>query len=238
MVKQLLLRDRVIFYELTRKNVKNINLRIKPDLTISVSANPRVKQEFIENFMISKSEWIEKTLQRLEERRNVHQRELQIIDGDTIRLLGTNYTVRILSSKTNKVSLEDNNCICINATDTDHRDKLKSLWNKWFEAYIRETFLDIVHEVYPLFAKYQIPNPEIKLRNMKTRWGTCAYHKGIITLNKKLIHMPIECIEYVVMHEFTHFIHPNHGKEFYRMLSTIMPDYKERKKLLEEQAVL
>ncbi len=237
MINQLRLGDRIIFYHLTRKNVKNINLRICSDLTIRVSAHPYVKQEHIENFIISKLEWIEKTLRHFEERSNVCQRELKIIDGATIRLMGIDVTLRIISSKIDKVSMDDT-CIYIYTTDTDHKDMIEYLWNKWFEAYIKENLLYIVNEMYPLFVKYHIPNPDIKLRNMKTRWGTCAYRKGLITLNKKLIHMPVECIEYVVVHELAHFIHPNHGEEFYRMLSIIMPDYKERKKLLKEQAVL
>ena len=69
---------------------------------------------------------------------------------------------------------------------------------------------------------------------MTSRWGSCQTVKGIITLNSKLIEKPLRCIEYVVLHEFAHFIHPNHSKEFYDFVASLMPDWKERKIELEK----
>ena len=60
--------------------------------------------------------------------------------------------------------------------------------------------------------------------------------KGIITLNKRLLEAPRYCIEYVVMHEFCHFIHPDHSKHFYAFLTMLMPDWKERKRILDQSA--
>ncbi|MEG2396279.1 MAG: M48 family metallopeptidase, partial [Oscillospiraceae bacterium] len=79
---------------------------------------------------------------------------------------------------------------------------------------------------------YKIPNVIIKIRKMKSRWGSCQPKTGIVTLNSQLINAPIGCIEYVVLHELCHFVQPNHSKDFYSLVSAIMPDYKERKKLL------
>ena len=72
--------------------------------------------------------------------------------------------------------------------------------------------------------------------NMETRWGSCLVKKGIITLNKRLLEAPRNCIEYVVMHELCHFIYPNHSKQFYSFLTTLMPDWKERKQFLDNTA--
>jgi len=73
---------------------------------------------------------------------------------------------------------------------------------------------------------------------MISRWGSCQPKRGIITLNKRLIETPRICIEYVVMHEFIHFLHPNHSKMFYDLLSTLMPDWRERKNTLEDEYTL
>jgi predicted metal-dependent hydrolase len=73
---------------------------------------------------------------------------------------------------------------------------------------------------------------------MSTESSFLLVKKGIITLNKRLLEAPRNCIEYVVMHEFCHFIHPNHSKHFYGFLSMLMPDWKERKKLLENHTTL
>ena len=91
-------------------------------------------------------------------------------------------------------------------------------------------------ELYPLFKKYGIEKPALRIRDMETRWGSCLAKKGIVTLNKRLLEAPRNCIEYVVMHELCHFMHPNHSKYFYAFLSMLMPDWKERKQFLDKTA--
>jgi len=65
-------------------------------------------------------------------------------------------------------------------------------------------------------------------------WGSCQPEKGVITLNSKLIAAPRNCIEYVVLHEFVHFIYSSHSKQFYEFVAMLMPDWKERKSELEK----
>jgi hypothetical protein len=90
-------------------------------------------------------------------------------------------------------------------------------------------FDELIKETYARFQKYGVPYPQLKIRNMTSRWGSCQPQKGIITLNRQLLKYPRECIEYVVVHEFTHFIHPNHSKQFWDFVTMMMPDWKERK---------
>ena len=78
--------------------------------------------------------------------------------------------------------------------------------------------------------------PALRIRSMETRWGSCLAQKGIITLNKRLLEAPRHCIEYVVMHELCHFLHPDHSKRFYAFLTTLMPDWRERKSILDQNA--
>ena len=69
---------------------------------------------------------------------------------------------------------------------------------------------------------------------MKSRWGSCNPGKRVITLNKRLLSYPPEALEYVVLHEYVHFLHPNHQKGFYELLGRLMPDYAQRRALLKE----
>lgn len=225
--------NRKITYELTRKNVKNINVRIKSDMTISVSANSRVSKRHIEEFLISKADWIEKTIKRFEDREKNQHKEIVFANGEKVRLLGKDLIIKIIPSKTNQISF-DEEYLYLFINNPKDEDRIRILWSKWFETFIKDTFSHIVKRIYPIFIQYNIKMPKLKLRTMKTRWGTCAVHTGTITLNKMLIYKPIECIEYVVTHEFTHFIHPNHGKEFYNTLESVMPDHKMRRKMLEK----
>jgi predicted metal-dependent hydrolase len=71
------------------------------------------------------------------------------------------------------------------------------------------------------------PVTKIRIKKMKTRWGSCNYKKGYINLNIELMKKDIKFIEYVVLHELTHLIHPNHSKEFYNFIENIMPNFRE-----------
>ena len=108
---------------------------------------------------------------------------------------------------------------------------------RYLDEQCQTIFDEIISETYPVFQKYGVPMPALRIRNMETRWGSCLAKKEIITLNKRLLEAPRNCIEYVVMHEFCHFVHPNHSKHFYGFLATLMPDWRERKKTLDKSAV-
>ena len=90
----------------------------------------------------------------------------------------------------------------------------------------------ICREIYPLFKGYGVPWPKITVRDMTSCWGSCRPARAAITLNSRLIGQPRDSIEYVVLHEFAHFIHPNHSKDFYALVSELMPDWRERKEKL------
>ncbi len=178
MVDRIDLNNVTVCYELQYKKVKNINLRIKPDGTIHISANKRVPQKIIEEFLVSKADFI---LNTLEKYKNTSYEE--------------------------KVQYFEENEIC-------------------------EFIISLCKKVYPCFEKRGVKYPEIKFRKMVSQWGNCRRENGILTFNKNLMYAPPECIEYVVLHEFTHFLQPNHSRLFYDELSVVCPDWKNcRKKL-------
>ena len=107
---------------------------------------------------------------------------------------------------------------------------------RYLDEQCRSIFGEIILETYPVFQKYGVPMPKLRIRNMETRWGSCLAKKGVVTLNKRLLEAPRNCIEYVVMHEFCHFVHPNHSKQFYAFLTMLMPDWKQRKEALDKSA--
>ena len=79
--------------------------------------------------------------------------------------------------------------------------------------------------------------PTIKIKTMKSMWGNCNYVKKIITLNLFLAKTPISCIDYVIVHELAHLVHHNHSKEFHALMSTLLPDWKTRKKMLNNYSL-
>lgn len=167
-------------YELTRKRIKNLNLRIRADGSVAVSVPYGTPQSEVDRFVASRAGWILR-----------HQAAAQ-----------------------QKVQLP--------AKPLPPKEDCMAL------------FLPICEAVYPLFERVlEGQMPQITLRSMKSRWGSCHPQKKKITLAQQLALMPKEAVEYVIVHEFCHFVHPNHSAAFWALVGSILPDYKARKALLK-----
>lgn len=233
MIKEIVLNGKRIEYDLQRKDVKNINLRIKADRTIFLSANPRVSEEVIEEFIESKFEYILKALAHYEELAKYAPKPKQYVDGESFRILGHDRRLKVIEGKKNKVEY-DESYIMLTVKKPDDFTQKKKLMDKWLTSICKDTIQSLCDAIYPKFQKYGVAYPTIRYRNMVSRWGSCQPKRGILTFNYALVEAPISCIEYVVVHEFTHFLHPNHSKKFYQQLAMFMPDWEERKKILEK----
>ena len=97
---------------------------------------------------------------------------------------------------------------------------------------------DVVDRFYPIIEVFGVARPAVALRKMKTLWGSCSVNKGKVTFNRELTKAKPEMIEYIVLHELVHFLQPDHSKSFYDIMSTYMPDWKERKKALNRDVTL
>ncbi len=232
---KVILSGQEVEYVLTRKRVKNINLRIKSDATISVSAPFSVDLSQIENFMVSKSNYILTHIRRFQSMQTNISKNKEYIDGESFYLLGKNIRLKILQDTQEHV-WTDGVFLYLKIQDTNNKKRKQLLVENFFSKQREEVFQEIIDTIYPVFSKYGIAYPNIKMRTMKTRWGSCIPSKQQITLNTTLIETPRVCIEYVVLHEFSHFIHPNHSKAFYDFVAMLMPDWKERKECLEKFA--
>lgn len=226
--------ERTLTYLLTRKSVKNVNLRIKSDGQILVSAHRGVPLSFINAFIRRKQEYIFAVLDKYaEKQKKSEQSPRQYINGDPYYIWGKVKLLKVEKSKLEAVAI-DGEFISLKVKDPENFRHKELMFKRWQKEYQRKIFEEICRETYKSFVQYGISYPEIKIRTMTSRWGSCQPGKAIITLNSKLVELPIECIEYVALHEFAHFIHPNHSKQFWELITRLMPDWKERRKKLEE----
>lgn len=103
---------------------------------------------------------------------------------------------------------------------------------KWLLKKCRVLFLERLNFYWNQMEE-DIPYPKLKLRKMKTRWGVCNKKNTSVTLNTELIHYDICCLDYVVIHELSHFIHFNHSKDFWNLVGKYCNNYKEIRKILK-----
>ena len=224
-------KEKELEYLLIRKSVKNLNMRVKPEGIIVVSANPLVSAKYVDRFVLSHEEMLIKALDKYEKIRRNMSKPLQYESGEKVIFLGKPYHLLLEASRVEGVDIFGD-FLNLRVKDITDFARKERVMKKWFAKMQKEIFVQICDEVYLLFQPYGVPYPMIKTRAMKSRWGSCQPTKGIITLNAKMIAAPREAIEYVVLHEFAHFIHPNHSKDFYALVESFMPDWKKRKAML------
>lgn len=212
-----------ITYTLVTKQVKNINMRISSKGEVVVSANPFVPMDKIDDFVSSKVSWIVKHQKSMQERS-----QKSMIDDKHIILFGNSLKIRKTTGKYNHVSY-DKDTLYVQCREQADPEKVI---RQFLDKLCRDVFLDIATLTFRSLSDYHLEFPDVKIRDMKSRWGSCTPAKNSITLNRKLIHYPSEFIEYVVLHEFVHFIQPNHSKAFYNIIENYMPDYKTRMEMV------
>ena len=222
-------------YSLERKNVKNLNLHVRKDGSVYVSANMTVPEEKIDAFLISKGSFIRNAQNKFKEQEQYKALPKQYVSGETFYVQGRALRLKVTQATRDKI-YSDGVYLFLDVKDQQDATKKERMVKRFLDKQCKAVFGEIVEELYPVFQKYGVAPPILRIRNMDTRWGSCLPGKGIITLNKRLLEAPRNCIEYVVMHEFCHFIHPNHSKHFYDFLAMLMPDWKERKKVLDSNA--
>lgn len=223
----------IITFILIRKNVKNINLRVKVTGEIIVTANPRVEEEYIIDFLKRKMPWIIGHREKFKERREAIQKEKDRTFEDGIWYLGKIYKVRAVKSEKEYVKRGKDE-IYVFLKDKDNERRVNILLNKWYRERCIEIFTSIYGIMFKKFGSYMIPHVDIKVRKMKSRWGSCNPVKKRVTLNSELMKTPMECIEFVIAHELAHLVEANHSKAFYEVLTRVMPDWKERKEILNK----
>lgn len=228
--------ERTIEFELIRKNVKNINLNVKPDMRIIVSTNSKVPLDYILKFVKEKAPWIVKNVGYFKDVQPEQISVKEYVSGESYKYLGKQYRLKVEECEEESVKYYQG-FIELKVKDRNDHLRKQKLVSEWFREKSVLSFQDSLKRVYPLIEKYGIKKPEIQIRTMKARWGSCIKDKNIIMLNFELIKAPKFCIDYVMLHELAHFKYRNHDGDFYNFMTMLMPDWKQRKEILDEEVV-
>lgn len=229
--------NQTIEFSVERKNVKNVNLNIKPDMTVEVTAHEQVPLNFIYDFVKGKSSWISKHVKKFETVQPFMQSEREYVSGEAFRYLGKQYRLRVQETDEKELVKYFRGFIYLYAKDPHNYKRKAKLVEEWYREKAIKTFQNSLDKHYPLLQKYGVEKPSIDLRTMKARWGSALLDTNTILLNTELIKAPRHCIDYVVVHELIHFKYNDHSESFYKMLYSLMPDWEKRKAILDEEIV-
>lgn len=217
-----------IAIEVQRKRIKNMHLHVKPDGRVFVTAPVSMPEVDIERFARTNIEWIKNAIQKYSERPKTPERRYE--SGETVFILGREYELVFLPGNGNAFSIMDNKAVLTMRPDSTSEQRIE---------YMRGVFREMLEkQITELFPKWEritgLKAKEWHIKYMKTRWGTCNPSAKRIWLSLQLAqHSPI-CIEYVILHELTHFRVHNHGADFKAEMDKYMPRWREIKRELNK----
>lgn len=226
-----------ITIELQRKRVKNINLRIRADGTVHVSAPLRTPQATVEAFVRSKADWIRDRVQLRQEQAEEAPRRwadgeqvfvwgepapLVLTEAASVRSEGVRLTDgKLFVAVANRYSGEGDDAVA-------HRERLVE---RWQAAQVRDAALPLLEQHG---KRMGVQAGSLRLRRMKSRWGSCNVRTGAITLNSELARFPHQCLEQVVVHELCHLLEPSHNARFHALMDRYYPAWPEARRLLRQ----
>lgn len=219
-----------ITIDIQNENIKNMHLAVlPPDGKVRVSAPIHLSDESIAMFVRTKLGWIKKQQEKFA--LQPRQSEREFISGETLYVFGKQYFLRVMYSyKGNSLVLNGNEAVLTVRKESTARQR-EAFVNEWYRDLLKEKisiYLPKWEQITGLYCD------SWQTKYMTTRWGTCNTNTRKIWFNLQLAKKPIECLEYVILHELAHLKVKNHGKDFIAILDMYMPYWRETKKLLND----
>ena len=212
--------------KIVRKDVKNITLKVRPSGEAILTAPKTASDEHIKFIMQKRAKWI---AQKRAFFASFKTPKKEYVSGEDFKYLGRSYRLKVVQSTEERVKLQ-RSYLELFVKDKNDLERKRNLVYEWYNKKAMLYFFNILQE-FNKIVKQDIKS--VKIRQMKTRWGSCNPYKSYINLNIELIKKPRACIEYVVFHELVHLLYHDHSKKFYDYLTLYMPDWQKRKEILE-----
>lgn len=208
--------------EITKKRVKNVSIRVSESGNVFLTVPYGISEEKAYDFFKSKIEWIKRAVGKAE-----NYRKTEFTDGGELFVFGRKIRLEVFKGSREQVALNDETLTVI----VKNEERVKTVAIKYLEKSLEEVLVGY-------FQKWEgitgLKSSEVKIRKMKSLWGSCTPRTMAIRMSFYLVSMPVECIEYVVLHELIHIRYPNHQQGFKGALSKYMPDWKTRRRYLKE----
>lgn len=206
-----------------RKNIKNLHLGVyPPNGRVRVSAPLRVDDDIVKLAVISRLKWIRQ--KQAEFQQQPRQSQRQFVTGESHYFEGRRYRLDVTErDKPPSVRLLNNTRIALAIRPGTNRDKRETIMNNWYRCQLRARLPKLLEKWEPKVGERVA---EVRIRKMKTYWGTCNLQARRIWLNLELIKKPASCLEYILVHEMAHLIERHHNDRFRDLMDELMPQWR------------
>lgn len=226
--------DTTIEYDLDYTPRKTLAISVEPNLRVRVVAPTGADPAAIAAKVRRRAPWILRQRRELE-RYLPAPAPRQYLSGETHRYLGRQYRLKVEEGQPEGVRLTRGRLSIVTAERGD-ATRVRHLLDEWYMAQARRVFAERLAAMLPRFYDVGVTEaPPLVVKQLEARWGSCAT-SGTITLNVRLVQMTKPHIDYVVAHELCHLVEHNHSSRFYRLLDRVLPDWRERRRSLNDLA--
>ena len=182
--------------------------------------------------MLKRAGWILRQQRQFKEYPTATALPRRYVSGEAYRYLGRQYRLKVVENAVERVILS-RGYLTVGVHHPADKHQIAQLIENWYRRHANHVFNDRLSVCYPRVELLGIPFPDLAVRAMKSRWGSCSA-AGRITLNVKLIQVPRNLIDYVILHELCHLKEHNHRPTFYNLLDRVLPDWRERRQRLNK----
>ncbi|MEY8333581.1 SprT family zinc-dependent metalloprotease [Lachnospiraceae bacterium 47-T17] len=217
-----------ITISVTKKSIKNMYLRVSPpDGRVRITAPSTVSDDAIRRFAVSRISWIKKQKEYFEAQSG--QGVCQYVTGEYVYLWGKGYRLDVRHSDAGTDAFIEGEHLILQVSRESTPPRRAHVLNEWYRKEMKQAVPDILKKCEGIVG---VQAGEWRIKNMRTRWGTCNIQKKRIWLNLQLAKRPPECLEYVIIHELVHLLERNHNAKFYEYMDSFCPDWRERRQRL------
>lgn len=214
--------------EIRWKSVKGVNISISWDGRVKVTAPENLDEGTIGKVLQRRAQWIESKLKEIRRRIDSHPMPTLFASGETVWVLGMPMTLEVQEGK-GRVRMKGGKLVV--QVERVEREVVRAALVAWLTGLAQKVLVEKVKKFSRVIGAKPI---KIEVRDWKRKWGLCRTDRGILRFNWRLVQLPEDLIDYIVVHELVHLKHAGHGKEFWDCMSKILPDYRKRKERLKE----
>jgi predicted metal-dependent hydrolase len=213
-----------IEFELVHSNRETLAIHVYPDASVVIDAPLESPLDAVLDRVQKKAKWITKQQRLYRDHQPTITRIPSYESGETHYYLGKQYRLKVVQDDVERVRFYRGR-LYIHVGHPQDRAHKQELLQKWYRVRAKSIFFQQLDKCYPLVEPFGIPYPDLKIREMKSRWGSASPQSNI-TLNLKLIYVPKRLINYVVLHELCHLREMNHSATYYALLAQVLPNWE------------
>ncbi|WP_338762047.1 SprT family zinc-dependent metalloprotease [Bernardetia sp. ABR2-2B] len=217
--------------DVIRKSIKNVHLSVHPpEGRIRLAAPLSVSDDTLRLFVVSKIGWIRRQQRSFQKQERQSEREYK--EKESHYFQGHRYLLRITEKDKNpKVTLKSKTHLDLQIRPNSTQEQKDKVMSDWYRSELKKHIPSLIEKWE---TKMGVKCNDWRIKQMKTKWGTCTIEEKRIWLNLELAKKPLHCLEYVIVHELTHLLERHHNERFYAYMNHHLPQWKEIKKELNE----